>query len=47
MNRGKPLAWSLREEIKRRRTENGESKSKIAREMKVARETVKKYCGGV
>jgi DNA-binding CsgD family transcriptional regulator len=41
-NRGRPLRWKLREEIKRR-IGNGQSRRQIAIELRLARETVKKY----
>lgn len=42
-NRGKPLPWSVREEIKRLAADM--SLSKVARELGVARDTVRKYAG--
>ncbi len=42
MNRGRPLAWSIREAI-RARAAQGESRRKIADALAVAKATVDKY----
>lgn len=40
-NRGRPLPWAIREEIKRLAAEM--SKARVARELGIARDTVAKY----
>lgn len=40
-NRGRPLPWRVREEIKRLTTEN--PKARVARELGLSRNTVAKY----
>jgi hypothetical protein len=46
MNRGKPLPWHLREEIRRRVT-GGDTRRKVAAAMVLAHRTVVKYARGI